>query len=229
MESWLAQSEDQTKPDELYRYAVVLDFEATCWEAGQSTDSQEIIEFPAVIVDLAAPQNQPPIAEFHRYVLPTQNPLLSEFCTELTGITQDKIAGQMTIDAVLQEFAAWIGQQTYLTSNETGFNFVMCTDGNWDLGGVFPSEINRKQLNHLVPGYLRCGWCDIRKYFSEATGERGGMRKMLAYLRLPLQGRHHSGIDDSRNLARILKRVAAVWRNPVDVNQYPGRKVWKSS
>lgn len=30
---------------------------------------------------------------------------------------------------------------------------------------------------------------------------------MLSFLRLPLVGRHHSGIDDSRNITSILTRM----------------------
>jgi hypothetical protein len=35
-----------------------------------------------------------------------------------------------------------------------------------------------------------------------------GMAGMLASLRLPLVGRHHSGIDDARNIAAIVKALA---------------------
>merc|ERR1719453_2079952 len=39
----------------------------------------------------------------------------------------------------------------------------------------------------------------------EATGRRaGGMAEMLSTLGMELIGRHHSGIDDARNIARIL-------------------------
>lgn len=37
----------------------------------------------------------------------------------------------------------------------------------------------------------------------------GGMTDMLAFLQLPLIGRHHSGIDDTRNIAAILISRAA--------------------
>ena len=33
---------------------------------------------------------------------------------------------------------------------------------------------------------------------------------MLEYLGLQLEGRHHSGIDDSRNIARILAKLGKV-------------------
>jgi len=33
------------------------------------------------------------------------------------------------------------------------------------------------------------------------------MAGMLNYLRLPLEGRHHSGIDDCRNISRIARQM----------------------
>lgn len=227
MDWWVMQGEEPGKPDEVYRYAIVVDFEATCWEERVNTDVQEIIEFPAVIIDLAAPQGQPPVAEFQRYVRPTDRPELSEFCTELTGITQAMVSGQQPLAVVLAEFVAWIEQQTYLMSKGPECNFVLCADGDWDFGSIFPIEIKRKHISHLVPGYLKVGWCDVRKYFNQATGHRGGMKRMLEHLRLPLLGKHHSGIDDARNIARILQRVGAIWQNPVDINTSPARKTWK--
>ena len=82
----------------------MLDFEATCWKDKQKK-SQEIsedifrwqghtsvslvhsvsVEFPAVLLNTA---NGAIEAEFHHYVQPKENPTLSDFCRELTGITQ---------------------------------------------------------------------------------------------------------------------------------------------
>jgi inhibitor of KinA sporulation pathway (predicted exonuclease) len=42
-----------------------------------------------------------------------------------------------------------------------------------------------------------------------------GMDKMLDYLKLPLDGHHHSGIDDCRNIAKICR--ALMERKRVDI------------
>ena len=47
---------------------------------------QEIIELSCVVVDTSSLQLLGPA--FQRYVRPDQHPQLTEFCTELTGITQ---------------------------------------------------------------------------------------------------------------------------------------------
>lgn len=43
------------------------------------------VEFPAVLLNTATGDIE---SEFHTYVQPQEHPILSEFCTELTGITQ---------------------------------------------------------------------------------------------------------------------------------------------
>ena len=43
------------------------------------------VEFPAVLLDLCTGEIA---AEFQQYVQPQENPRLSDFCRELTGITQ---------------------------------------------------------------------------------------------------------------------------------------------
>jgi inhibitor of KinA sporulation pathway (predicted exonuclease) len=54
--------------------------------------SPEVIEFPAVLYD-AKNRTVPddPLSVFHGYVMPTEEPILSKFCTELTGINQDQV------------------------------------------------------------------------------------------------------------------------------------------
>lgn len=44
-----------------------------------------LVEFPAVLLNLRSGEVE---AEFHSYVQPQENPILSQFCTQLTGISQ---------------------------------------------------------------------------------------------------------------------------------------------
>lgn len=63
---------------------MVYDFECQCEKEKVSLNFQEIIEFPVVVIDV---EKQEIVAEFHTYVKPTVDPILTDFCTELTGIT----------------------------------------------------------------------------------------------------------------------------------------------
>ena len=54
-------------------------------------------------------------------------------------------------------------------------------------------------------------WCTSSRQHSRKRGKDSlhfGMPGMLEALGLPLLGRHHSGIDDSRNIAAILRELA---------------------
>ena len=68
-----------------YEYIAVVDFEATCHANQGNNYLHEIIEFPIVLIDA---QRQMIVDKFQSYCRPTINPILSNFCTELTGIEQ---------------------------------------------------------------------------------------------------------------------------------------------
>ena len=85
---------------QILSYVIVIDFESTCWK--EKKGAQEIsklppplpmlrfsynssVEFPAVLLDL---QTGDIVAEFQQYVQPQECPILSDFCKELTGISQ---------------------------------------------------------------------------------------------------------------------------------------------
>ena len=69
------------------KFLFVIDFESTCWEKKTGTPLPEIIEFPVILLCL---QTGNILSEFHHYVLPTENPKLSPFCKNLTGIKFEK-------------------------------------------------------------------------------------------------------------------------------------------
>ena len=50
-------------------------------------------------------------------------------------------------------------------------------------------------------------WVNIRKVFGNAYGVRAGVSTMLEALGLAFEGHPHSGIDDARNIARILAQL----------------------
>lgn len=72
-------------------HLVVMDTEQTCWEGVRErawsgpNEMREIIQVGAVLVDTI---NFSEIAVFEVVVKPVKNPQLSDFCIELTGITQ---------------------------------------------------------------------------------------------------------------------------------------------
>jgi ERI1 exoribonuclease 3 len=203
---------------------VVLDFEATCDEP-LNPDPQEIIEFPAVLVDPATPNTS---AEFHTFLRPTAHPRLTRFCLDLTGISQAQVDRGIPFPAALARFDEWRASQG-LT------DFLMVTCGDWDLGSLLPRQC--VQHNLPVPDWGN-RWCNLKRLFAwhfPQASDRTRLAEMAAALGIPLQGRLHSGIDDARNIARILQRLldmdiagvpTAFWRCLVcgEENRYRDRE-----
>ena len=182
-------------------YFLVLDFEATC-EDKTKMKPQEIIEFPVLKVNA---QTMTVESTFHTYVQPTAHPVLTPFCTKLTGITQEMVDGQPVLEEVLKEFHKWMSTSGLL---DPGVNCCFVTCGDWDLKTMLPSQCKHFRLP--IPHYFR-RWVNVKRIFEAATGQKAkGMVGMLEYLGLQLEGRHHSWIDDSRNIARILAKLGKV-------------------
>ncbi len=182
---------------------VILDFEATC-ESDRLPDPQEIIEFPSVLLDLREGRI---VDEFTSFVRPIHEPRLSEFCTELTSITQEDLAGAPTFTEVFAAHQAWLLGHDLMGGERAG---VIVTCGDWDLKTMLPVQCRAAEppINVLPAIYRR--WINIKKIFSKTRrGSKAfGMSSMLRDLGLELIGRHHRGIDDCRNIARIAQALA---------------------
>ena len=179
-------------------YYLVLDFEATC-DDKKPPIPQEIIEFPVLKVNATTMETE---ATFHSYVQPTAHPKLTPFCTQLTGITQEMVNGKPPLLEVLDMFDQWMAKEGLL-NDDVNVCFVTC--GDWDLKTMLPGQC--KHLRVDVAPYFK-KWLNIKKAFSKIRGSRAiSMVDMLNKLGLTLDGRHHSGIDDSKNIAKILKEL----------------------
>ena len=177
-----------------YDYYIVLDFEANC-SSSQARD-HEIIEFPAQLVDA---KTGVVISTFREFVKPSHIPILSDFIKGLCGIAQKDIDAASPFSEVLARFMTWVGDKRVI--------FVTC--GHWDLGTMMPQQC--KVSNVDVPALFKY-WINLKIEFDEHMREPSkkkrsqlGMAEMLQHLGLTLEGRHHSGIDDVKNITRILQ------------------------
>jgi len=177
---------------------IVLDFEATCDEP-VNPDPQEIVEFPALLVEAQTGQL---VVEFHTYVRPVAHPVLTSFCTQLTGIRQSQVDRSPPFLAVLEQFSQWL--DTYASGE---FLFVTC--GDWDLGSLLPRQC--QQHGTGVPSWA-VRWANLKRAFVwnyPQAAHQTSLDAMAKALGLPWIGRAHSGIDDSRNIAQILQKMLA--------------------
>lgn len=181
---------------------VVLDFEATC-RPGAPPVPQEIIEFPSVYVSL---RDRAVVDSFESFVRPLHHPELDPFCTELTGIEQSDVATAPPFVEAQAAHLAWLSKHGLLELESDGSpRFVFVTCGDWDLSTMLPAQCAASggSITDLPLVYRR--WCNIKRVYGAVLHrEKGlGMPAMLAGLGLELLGRHHRGIDDCHNIARI--------------------------
>jgi ERI1 exoribonuclease 3 len=187
-----------------FDYLLVLDFEATC-DRPQQIKPMEIIEFPVIKVNA---NNFETEEIFHKYVKPIHNQNLSSFCTQLTGIVQEMVSNEPTFDVILSEFNEWLHSVGLLCSDFERplkkFTFVTC--GEWDLQIMLSDQC---QLSNLrIPLYFRT-WINIKKSYAQHFGKwPKSLNSMLEDLKIQPVGRLHSGIDDCRNVALIMKALA---------------------
>ena len=179
---------------------LVLDFEAVINKDPGCPDVMEMIEFPVLKVNARTMETE---SIFHTYVQPVIHEKLNPVCTEITGITQDMVDGQPTLPETLAMLDEWMKKEGLL---EKGVHSCFVTCGDWDLKKGLP--VNCDYLGIAYPDYLK-RWINIKSYFQAIVGKKGyGMKTMLDDLKLTLDGRHHSGIDDSKNIAKIWRELA---------------------
>ena len=153
--------------------------------------------------------NLPQVSTWRQYCRPTINPVLSEFCTALTGISQETVSAATTFTEVLQSFQAWLHHHNLGPSA----TFALVTDGPFDVGRFL--RLSCLQAGLEVPSWAS-RWCNVRKGFANfyQTGREGqgghvrlpGLQTMLDRLDLEFVGNPHSGLDDAINIARVVSR-----------------------
>ncbi|XP_061839634.2 3'-5' exoribonuclease 1 [Nerophis lumbriciformis] len=186
--------------DTYYDYICVVDFEATCEEDNPADFLHEIIEFPMVLISTHTLEI---VETFQEYVKPELNPKLSDFCVQLTGITQEMVDAADTFPDVLRRVVLWLQQKQLGTK----YKYAFLTDGAWDMSKFLNIQCRTSQIRY--PQFAR-RWINIRKSygnFYKVPRTQTKLSTMLDKLGLEYEGRPHSGLDDSRNIARIALRM----------------------
>ena len=195
-------------------FFIVIDFEATCEEKNPTDYPHEIIEFPAVLVST---EKKEIVDVFHSFVRPVINPRLSEFCCELTGIEQSTVDAASEFSEVHDRFLRWMDQHG-LGIRHT---YTIVTDGPFDMGRFLFLQTKQSEMEY--PLSYASHWTNLRKCFANFYKRGGGevfvpvvgppstklpgLQQMLDMLGLKFEGSPHSGVDDAKNIARILIKL----------------------
>lgn len=169
---------------------LVVDIESTCWEENQTDNISEIIEIGISPIDTKSGN----ILESRSIIVKPEHSEVSEFCTRLTTLTQEDVDSGISFkdacDILVNEYHSkkymW-GSYGHYDKDQFG---IQCKRANVEYP-FSKGHINVKLLLALK--------LSLRKDV--------GMEKALKLLDMPLIGTHHRGIDDSRNVAKILLKI----------------------
>ncbi|KAH9951390.1 ribonuclease H-like domain-containing protein [Amylocystis lapponica] len=225
-----------------YDAFLVLDVEGTCVDSDGLRGfnyPNEIIEWPVLLLrwrdkDRSGIARELEVVdEFRSFVKPTWRPQLSQFCTNLTGITQEQVDCAPTFNMLVHSFTGFLAQNGLIDphTSERLVRFVWCTDGPWDIRDFVVKQcfLSKTQMPAWIAGEVLDVRSTVRQWY-EGGGKSARFARNEALtkppsslpnrislsitdqLRLlnlaPFEGRQHSGIDDTRNVARILTELA---------------------
>ncbi|MEM9195348.1 MAG: 3'-5' exonuclease [Myxococcota bacterium] len=172
-----------------HSHYLVIDLEATCDDQGAVPKHEmETIEIGAVLCDSRTLQ---PTEEFQSFVRPVRHPTLTPFCTDLTSISQGMIADAPRFPEAMDALGRFIDRRRVL----------FCSWGNYDR-----NQLRQDAVFHGIRLPLTHRHLNLKQAFSDRRHKkkRYGMARALAMAGIELTGTHHRGIDDARNIAKLL-------------------------
>ncbi len=131
---------------------------------------------------------------------------------------------QSTVDAADTFHTVWERYQEFLREHgaiQDPESVAYLTCGEWDhAASAAASQRHQVGLDPstgaLAPPYNR--WINVKKSFQRLHGLKNprGMAGMLRHANMELEGRHHSGIDDCKNILRVVQRMRQDGWKPSD-------------
>jgi len=168
---------------------IIIDLEATCCDKYSfPKDEMEIIEIGAVSMDRDSGKF---VSQFESFVRPVRNPILTEFCTSLTTITQSDVDGAEGYPQVAEQLVEWL-------EGENAKDF--CSWGDFDR-----IQFQKESEFHSIPYPFGDGHRNLKTEFAEVMNLRRakGVSGALRQLNLEFEGTAHRALDDAINIAEI--------------------------
>ncbi len=175
---------------------VIFDLEATCWDQWDKSQN-ETIEIGAVLIN----DQKEIVSEFEAFIKPIKFPKLSDFCIQLTSIQQSDVDNSPYFNEVIAKFKDWFDFEAQ--------DYILCSWGFYDKK-QFESDckihgLNAEWVNQHIS--LKHQYGKFKK-LKRAIG----MKNALKLEGFKLDGTHHRGIDDARNIAKIFIKHFDQWK-----------------
>jgi len=172
----------------------VVDLEATCYrEEDGPGHAHEVIEVGWALLE---PGSGRILDAKQFYVRPTTS-FVSAFCTELTGIRHEQVVTAPDFATVMAQVGA--------LHKDFGV-------GLWGSYGYFDrQQLETQCANEGIPypwaGQKHFNIKELAGAYFGRNKRSPGLARALARAGLEFEGRHHSGVDDARNTARLLAHM----------------------
>lgn len=174
--------------------ALIIDFELACWRYGIPKGKRaDIIEIGICTYNFRTKQ----ISKPESILIKPKKADISDFCTKLTGITQEQIDKKgIPLEEALDRLV-----DKYDSNRCIWFSW-----GEQDLG-----FIKRECKYYKIPYPLHDRYIDVRDIYCMKYLKEPSVENALKDLGMEFEGTPHSGKDDAYNTARILKHL--LWEN----------------
>ncbi|QJQ03791.1 3'-5' exonuclease [Herbaspirillum rubrisubalbicans Os34] len=170
---------------------LVVDLEATCSDDGSITaEDMEIIEIGACW----ASESGEVLQRFQHFVRPLRQPVLTAFCTSLTGIYQRDVDQAPLFPIAARALHDFVSQASYV-------------DAIWMSWGTYDfKQMSKEAERHGIGSPLQMPHQNAKRMFAKAQriGKEVGMTKACTLAKIIMEGQHHRGLDDAVNIARLM-------------------------
>lgn len=173
---------------------LVIDLEATTDDGGWPVAEMEIIEIGATLVN----QNGRELDRFERFVRPVRRPLLTNFCRELTHISQGDIDSAAPLTVVWPQFERWLSHHQAKVVGWASW-------GDYDRQQL---ELEWRQ-QELTSALSMLPHVNLKQRFAQARQLQRppGLNGALQLAGMQFSGQQHRALVDARNTARLLPLI----------------------
>lgn len=166
---------------------VIFDLEATC------EDKEVNPNYPKEIIEIGAVDNFG--NEFSYFIKPIQRPILTDFCKNLTSITQEDVDNASSFKVVFPKFLEFIGDSDIISW------------GNYDKNQLC-KDLKLNNFNYEYSKIIRDKHSNLKELYQQKTGKHSGfLPKAMKQIGLSFDGNLHRGIDDARNILKVYEKL----------------------
>lgn len=186
-------SQQAAQPLQAFEHLLVVDLEATCSKDGSiPREEMETIEFGAVLVHLPSLRT---LREYSIFIRPRVHPVLTPFCLELTKITQAQVDAGIRFEELGPRLAQDLAPYR-----------LSLAWGSW--GFYDRNQLERDAERWRVSSPLAgIPHFNLKTLFVGGRTKGYGILNALRKIGLSFEGVHHRGIDDAKNIVRLLPEI----------------------